>query len=300
MLKPPSLNKGDKIGIVAPARKITEKEIQPALNIIENWGFKVVPGNHLFEQFHQFAGNDKHRLLDMQTMLDDPDIKAILCARGGYGTLRIIDHLDFTSFKQKPKWIIGYSDITVLHAHIHANFGIETMHATMPLNFPVNGKENVSLQTLRKALQGEKLNYSIKAHSLSRYGQTSGLLTGGNLSMLYSLNATASDVDTKNKILFIEDVDEYLYHIDRMMLNLKRSGKLAHLAGMIVGGMTGMKDNDIPFGKNAYEIIKENISLFKFPVLFGFPAGHENENRVLILGREIKLTVDKISEVEFS
>jgi len=300
MISPPSLNKGDKIGIVAPARKVSKNEINPAILKLKSWGYEVIPGKHLYEEYDQFAGNDEQRAEDMQEMLDNPDINAILCARGGYGTVRIIDQLDFSAFRDKPKWIIGYSDITVLHSHITENLGIETMHATMPLNFPKDTSDNVSLSSLKHALKGERIHYSLKAHKLSRFGETHGQLTGGNLSILYNLNNTVSDIDTKGKILFIEDIDEYLYHIDRMMLNMKRSGKLEGLAGMIIGSMTEMNDNEIPFGKTAYEIIHDITAEYQFPVLFGFPAGHETENRVLIIGGELKLKVDKISDVEFS
>ena len=216
------------------------------------------------------------------------EIRAIICARGGYGTVRIIDNIDFTNYNLKPKWIVGYSDVTVLHSHIHTNFGIETLHAIMPLNFPGAPE---ALFTLKKALFGESLTYELEPHPFNRNGHCRGQVVGGNLSLLYSLNNTLSDIDTTDKILFIEDLDEYLYHIDRMMMNLRRSGKLENLAGLIVGGMTEMNDNEVPFGKTAYEIIAEAIKPYSFPVIFNFPAGHISDNRVLIIGRRCEMTV---------
>lgn len=288
MTIPPYLQKGDKIGIVAPARKISREELQAAVTLFESCGFTVVFGNNLFGADHQFSGSDAQRTADLQAMLDDPSIKAVISARGGYGTLRIIDQLDFTAFRRNPKWVIGYSDITVLHSHIH-NFGIETLHATMPINF---AKHEEATRTLLKAIQGEALQYTVPANPLNRDGKAHGELVGGNLSLLYALSASASDISTKGKILFIEDLDEYLYHIDRMMLNLKRSGKLGHLAGLVVGGMTDMKDNAIPFGKTAEEIISDAVKDYDFPVCFDFPAGHIERNLALVFGREVRLEVD--------
>ncbi len=288
MISPPYLKTGDKIGIISTARKITEAELEPALQTFADWGLEVVLGKNLFADYHQFAGTDKQRAADLQAMLDDPDIKAIVCARGGYGTVRIIDDLDFTIYNMRPKWVVGYSDVTVLHSHIHSHFGIETMHAIMPLNFPGTPE---AMQSLKRALFGEQISYELEPHPFNRHGKCTGQVVGGNLSLLYSLNNTTSDIDTTNKILFIEDLDEYLYHIDRMMMNLRRSGKLENLAGLIVGGMTEMNDNEVPFGKTAYEIIAEAIKPYSFPVIFNFPAGHISDNRVLIIGRRCEMTV---------
>ena len=227
MISPKILKKGDRIGIVATARKISIEEIQPAVDILKSWGLEIVLGENLFREQNQFSGSDAERTNDLQNMLDDNFIKAIFCARGGYGTVRIIDKIDFTKFIKTPKWIIGFSDVTVLHSHIH-NLGIETIHAPMLLNFTKNLN---AVETLRKAVLGEKLLYEIPNHSLNRKGNAEGILVGGNLSLLYALTGSESDIDAKGKILFIEDLDEYLYHIDRMMLNLKRSGKLKSLAG---------------------------------------------------------------------
>lgn len=292
MSSPSFLKKGDKVALVATARKITREEISFAIKTLESWGLKIVPGKNIFKAHHQFAGTDERRAEDFQQMLDDGDIKAVFCARGGYGTVRIIDEINFNEFKRKPKWIAGYSDITVLHAHIFSNFKIPTIHATMPINFKKNTRE--ALESLRKALFGEPLEYAIPPHKLNRKGMTEGTVVGGNLSLLHTLAGTRSEVDTANKILFIEDLDEYLYHIDRMMMQMKRSGKLKNLHGLIVGGLTKMKDNDLPtggFGKTAEEIIFEKVADYKYPVCFGFPAGHLDDNRALYIGKKARLTV---------
>ncbi|KAF0198150.1 MAG: muramoyltetrapeptide carboxypeptidase [Bacteroidetes bacterium] len=291
MITPPYLKPGDQIGIVATARKVSPEEMKPAIQAIGSWGLEVRLGKYLFEEDNQYAGSDEQRTFDLQQMLDDPEIKAIICARGGYGTVRIIDRLDFSEFEKKPKWIAGYSDITVLHSHIHRHLGIETIHATMPLNFPSDGSTSPAAEALRKCLFGEAPEYRITAGPSSKDGNARGLVTGGNLSILYSLCGSPSDVETEGKILFIEDLDEYLYHIDRMMMNLKRCGKLERLAGLVVGGMTQMRDNSVPFGKTAEEIIADVVKEYKYPVLFGFPAGHQAENMPLLLGREATLEV---------
>lgn len=288
MISPPDLKKGDKIGIVAPARKISREELDFSIKIFKSWGLEVILGKNLFNAYNQFSGTDEERAEDLQTMLDDTSIKAIISVRGGYGTLRIIDKLDFSKFQKTPNRIIGYSDITVLHSHIHQNFGIETLHATMPINFHKNEE---ALETLRKALFGEEIHYQINSHPLNRKGICEGEIIGGNLSLLYALQGSKSDIDIKGKILFIEDLDEYLYHIDRMMISLKRSGKLENLSGLIVGGMTDMKDNQIPFGKPAEEIILDAIKEYDYPVCFNFPAGHIDRNLALIFGRKAKLEV---------
>jgi len=288
---PPYLQKGDTVAIVATARKISMEELQPAIDIINSWGLKVVLSKNIFCIDNQFAGTDEERAVDMQWALDDANIKAVICARGGYGTVRIVDKLDFTNFVKHPKWIVGYSDITVLHQHINQNFGIASLHATMPINFTKNEE---ATESLRKALFGEELNYTVPAHVLNRSGEASGELIGGNLSLIYALCGSKSDIDTKGKILFIEDLDEYLYHIDRMMMNLKRSGKLQVLAGLIVGGMSDMKDNTIPFGKTAEEIILDAVKEYDFPVCFDFQAGHIDRNLALVMGGVVKLEVNML------
>jgi len=291
MITPPYLKPGDSISIVATARKISAEELRPAIKKFNEWGLHVVLGDHIYAKQDQFAGTDEQRAFDLQQMLDDKNIRAVISARGGYGTLRIIDNIDFSKFINNPKWIIGYSDVTVLHSHIHQNFHIETLHATMPLKFPEDGHENNSLLTLKKALFGEEPEYSVAPNPLNRKGNAEGIIVGGNLSLLYALAGSSSEIDTEGKILFIEDLDEYLYHIDRMMQQLKRSGKLNMLAGLIVGGMTEMRDNEIPFGKTANEIIAETVARYNFPVCYDFPAGHIDDNMALILGRKVSLQV---------
>ena len=295
MTIPSYLKKGDKIGIVACARKISKEELQPAIDILKGWGLEVVLSKNLFNSYHQFSGTDEQRTEDLQTMLDDTSVKAVISARGGYGTVRIIDNLDFTTFKKNSKWIVGYSDITVLHSHIH-NFGIETIHAPMPVNFEKNEE---AAETLRKTLFGETINYEFQSHSLNRKGIAEGLLVGGNLSLLYALTGSVSDINTKGKILFIEDLDEYLYHVDRMMMNLKRSGKLNELGGLIVGGMTDMKDNAVPYGKSAEEIILDAVKEYNYPVCFNFPAGHIERNLALYFGRNCALNVGEKSTLNY-
>lgn len=296
MKTPSYLKKGDKIGIAAPARKISPEELQPALEIFKSWGLQPVFASNLFKSHHQYAGTDAERKEGFQELLNNKEVKAIICARGGYGTMRIIDGLDFSMFPENAKWIAGYSDVTVLHSHINHIYNSETIHCTMPLNFTTNTPE--ALESMKSLLFGEKLTYKTEPHPFNRNGSTTGILTGGNLSILYALSDSVSDADTEGKILFIEDLEEYLYHIDRMMVQIRRSGKLQNLAGLIVGGMENMNDNTVPFGKTAYEIISEHVANFDYPVCFGFPAGHINDNRALILGRKIKLEVaDKTVEL---
>ena len=296
LIQPSYLAKGDKIAVVGLARKVSKEEIQPAIDVFTSWGLEVVLGENLFQQENQYAGSDNERAADLQKMFDDISIKAVICARGGYGILRIVDKIDFTNFIKHPKWMIGFSDVTVLHSHIHT-LGIQTMHAKMLLHIHKNPE---STETLRKAIFGEALNYEIPSHQLNRNGNVDGELVGGNLSLLYALAGSISDIDTKGKILFIEDLDEYLYHIDRMMLNLKRSGKLKDLAGLIVGGMSDMKDNQIPFGKTAEEIILDAVKEYNYPVCFNFHAGHIDRNLAVFLGRTIRLIVgEKETTVSF-
>lgn len=296
MTSPPVLKKGDRIGIVACARKISKEEIASAITILQSWGLEVVLSPNLFKVKDQFAGTDEERTADLQVMLDDASIKAVVSARGGYGTIRLIDQLNFTKFKAQPKWIIGYSDITVLHSHIH-NFGIETIHATMPLNFGLNEE---ATNSLKRVLFGESISYEVAVNELNRTGNAEASLVGGNLSLLYALNASPSDIDTKGKILFLEDLDEYLYHIDRMMISMKRSGKLKDLSGLIIGGMSDMRDNSVPFGKTAQEIILDVVKEYNYPVCFDFPAGHIDRNLAMIFGRKVKLKVgDEGSELRF-
>ncbi|WP_108803264.1 LD-carboxypeptidase [Aquimarina sp. Aq107] len=294
MLKPNFVKKGDKIAIVSTARKISFKEISEAINIAKKWGLIPVAGSTIDLEYNQFAGTDDDRRQDFQRMLDNNEIKAIWCARGGYGTIRIIDLLDFSNFKKHPKWIIGYSDITVLHAHIH-NLGIPTIHAAMPVDIHKGSEE--SRQSLYDSLFGKKMEYKIPSFEKNKIGNCRGKVIGGNLSILYSICGSKSSIDCKGKILCIEDLDEYLYHIDRMLQNLKRNGYFDGLSGLIVGGMTKMHDNNISFGKNAKEIILEVVQEYSFPVVFDFPMGHIEDNRALIMGAEISLEVKKESVI---
>ena len=290
MIRPNYLKEGATVAIVSTARRISKKELIPAITILKKRGLKVVLGTSIGAEDHQFAGNDELRTSDFQTMLDHPEIDAIWCARGGYGTVRIIDQLDFSNFKNHPKWIIGYSDITVLHAHLH-QLGIETLHAQMPLF--IETKSDATINSINETLFGEKYEIIIPSEKNNINGIASGQLIGGNLSILYSLCGSPSALNTKGKILFIEDLDEYLYHIDRMLQNLLRNGYFEGLEGLIVGGMTQMHDNDIPFGKNAEEMILDICSEYDFPIAFDFPAGHLKDNRALILGRKADLMVNK-------
>lgn len=291
MITPPCLKPGDKIGIVSPARKIPREEVSTAINMFNEWGLEVVEGKHLYDSYHQYAGTDEARANDFQEMLNDESIRAIICSRGGYGTVRIIDRIDFSNFMKNPKWIIGYSDITVFHSHINRHCNTETLHAIMPVNIKSPYNDDPSVESLKKALFGQKLEYTVPTDPASRKGRAEGVVTGGNLSMLYSLIGSPSDINTNGRILFIEELDEYLYHIDRMMMNLKRSGKLAELEALIVGGMTGMRDNKVPYGKTANEIVMETVSEYDYPVVLNFPAGHTDDNRALIMGRKITLEV---------
>lgn len=292
MITPAYLKKGDTVAIVSTARKISKETIQPALDLLKEWGLNAILGETIGAEENQFAGSDDLRANDFQQMLDDPKINAIWCAKGGYGTVRIIDKLDFSQFQKVPKWIIGYSDVTVLHSHIH-NLGVETLHAQIGEN--IEKKSEETRNSIHKSLFGEKHSISFPSEKFIKnsIGKASGQLVGGNLSILYSLCGSVSAIDTRGKILFIEDLDEYLYHVDRMMVNMKRNGMLANLKGLLVGGMTDMHDNKAPFGKTAEEIIFDAVSEYNFPVCFNFTSGHIDDNRALILGREIDLKVSE-------
>ena len=288
IIRPSNLKQGDQVGIISTARKISKEELSFAKKTIENWGLKVVFGKNIFEEYNQFAGKDLQRAFDLQEMIDNPKIKAIICARGGYGTVRILDLVDFSGLKANPKWITGFSDITALHSTLH-NLNISSLHSTMPVNFQTN--TNTSLESLKQALFGKPISYRFSSNKLNRIGNSEGKVVGGNLSIIYSLLGSSSDIKTYGKILFLEDLDEYLYHIDRMMINLKRNGKLNNLAGLIIGGMSDMNDNTIPFGKNAIEIIAETVSEYDYPVAFNFPAGHIKNNNTILLGQTAKLEI---------
>ncbi|MCB2221400.1 MAG: LD-carboxypeptidase [Bacteroidetes bacterium] len=300
MISPPYLKKGDTIAIVGPAGKISEKQVEKTVETLKNWGFQVTVGKHLFDNQYGYSASDAKRVSDFQTMLDKAEVKAILCARGGYGTNRIVDQLDFSKFNQLPKWIIGFSDITVIHSHIHQNFGVETIHGTMAAGFGNMNTYPETTETLHKALLGKLKGYRFESHKLSRNGTGSGVLTGGNLAILCSLIGTRSDIDTQQKILFIEEVGEHLYRIDRMMVQLKRAGKLDGLAGLLVGGMDELPDTRKDFGKSVYEIITNATGDYDYPVAFDFPGGHGNDNRVLLLGRPCTMKVETNTVLNFS
>jgi muramoyltetrapeptide carboxypeptidase len=286
---PPSLQKGDTIALVATARKNIDDNLKPAIDLLHSWGLEVVIGKTIGLDNNQLAGTDAERAADFQQQLDNPNIKAIWCVRGGYGTVRMIDLLDFTKFKQSPKWIVGFSDVTVIHSYIN-NLNIATIHGAMPITVARASTE--SIESLRKSLFGESLNYEIPFDAANRLGNAKGEIVGGNLSILYSLMGSNAQIDCKGKILFIEDLDEYLYHIDRMMMSLKRCGCFDDLNGLIVGTMTKMKDNDIPWGKNANQIIEDVTKGYSFPILYNFPAGHFRDNRALIFGKQVSLELN--------
>lgn len=290
MTTPPPLEEGDTVGIVAPARSITPGELEPAIRLIESWGLWVVVGENLYSTHHQFAGTDEARAADLQQMMDDENIKAVLCARGGYGTIRTLQHLDFHHFSRYPKWLVGFSDITVLHTYINQQLHIKTLHGQMPLNFPRQMVDNHSTDMLKNVLFGRPLSYSWEPSKKVELKETlTGRLTGGNLSVIQSLAATPYDLQTKGKILFLEDVDEYLYHIDRMMMNLKLSGKLKDICALVVGGMTSMKDNSVAFGKDAYQIIYDIMEDSGVPVIPDYPSGHMETNLPVIMGSDVKI-----------
>ncbi|WP_342646602.1 LD-carboxypeptidase [Mucilaginibacter sp. CSA2-8R] len=289
-ITPPYLQKGDRVAIVCPAKKLP-KPMDDAVALLQSWGLEVVLGQTINAEHHQFAGTDQLRAQDLQQYINDDSIKAIFAARGGYGTVRIVDLIDFDRLKTNPKWVVGFSDITVLHAHLSQNFDLCTIHGQMPINIP-DGTA-ASVETLRQVLFGETVSYKFSAQPLNRLGSAKGTLIGGNLAILQSIAGSVSDYEYDGKILFIEDVSEYLYSIDRMMYMLKRAGKLTNLAGLIVGGFTDVKDNDILFGQTAYEIIKALVNDYNYPVCFDFPAGHVADNWAMVFGKEVQLVVSQ-------
>ena len=288
-ISPPYLQAGDMIAIVATARFITPDILLPVIKTINSWGLKVYLHPELYAQENQFAGSDETRVRVLQDLLHNTTVKAILCARGGYGTTRIIDKLDFTHFKKAPKWIIGFSDVTALHVRLN-HLGIQSLHSIMPILFENIGAEKSTL-SLKSTLLKDFHDFNILPHEHNRTGTATAELIGGNLSMLAHLMGTPDEIETKGKILFIEDLDEYLYHIDRMMTQLQRGGKINQLAGLIVGHFSDMKDSLVPFGKNALQIIADQTKEFDFPVCFGFPVGHAFDNMTLVCGAEYKLAV---------
>ncbi len=291
---PPYLQKGDTIGLVCPAGFMTLDKVQTCINTLQDWGYAVKLGKTIGgESQNYFSGTDEERLADFQQLLDDDEVKAVLCARGGYGTGRIIDQVDFKKFKKQPKWIIGYSDITVLHSHLYTNYYISSLHAPMAGAFNEEGYKNEFVLSLKNALEGKKAKYQCEVHAFNQKGEAVGELVGGNLALLAHLVGTDSDLKTKGKILFIEDVGEYVYNIDRMFYQLKRSGKFSKLSGLIIGGFSDMKDTERPFGKTVYEVIHEIVKEYDFPVCFDFPVSHTERNYALKVGAGYKLKVGK-------
>lgn len=291
---PSYLQNGDTIAITCPAGYMSAVKAKTCITVLQQWGYEVLVGKTLGSKSKTyFSGTDEERLNEFQAMLDAPEIKAIFCGRGGYGVGRIIDQLDFTAFKKNPKWIIGFSDITILHAHINRNYKIATLHSPMASAFNDGGYKNKYVQSIKAALEGKKASYSCKTHRLNKTGKVTAELIGGNLALITHLIGTKSDYQTKGKILFLEDIGEQHYNIDRMMHQLKRSGKLNDLAGLIIGGFTDMQDTERPFGKKVYNIIHDLINEYKYPIGFGFPVSHDKENLTLKVGASYQLTVNK-------
>ena len=289
---PPYLKKGDIIGITCPASYLTAANADKCIETLQQWGFEVMVGKTLGSKSkNYFSASDEDRANELQAMLDDKSIKAIIFGRGGYGMGRIIDKLNFSKFKKNPKWIIGFSDITLLHCHLYGHHKISSIHGPMAIGFNKEKSNAESIDSLHKLLIGKKFNYNCKFHKNNRVGTVKGKLIGGNLALLVNAIGTASDFETKNKIFFIEDVGEYLYAIDRMFYQLKRSGKLNKLAGLIIGGFTDMKDTERPFGKTLENMIKELVEEFDYPVCFHFPISHGKENVAVKIGVEYELKI---------
>jgi muramoyltetrapeptide carboxypeptidase len=294
MTTPPYLKKGDTIAITCPAGFMAKEKVAVCVETLKKEGYKVLVGKTVGStSTNYFSGTDNERLKEMQSYLDDKNIKAILCGRGGYGTGRIIDKLNFAKFVQHPKWVIGFSDITLLHSHIFSNYKIATLHAPMAAAFANADHNPANIVSLLKALKGEKNNYTTKPNKLNKIGEAKGKLVGGNIALLANAVGTPSDINTKNCILFVEDIGEQLYAIDRMMNQLKRSGKLTNLAALVVGDFSDMQDTDRPFGKTIYEIVRDIVAEYDYPVCNNFPVGHGNENVALKVGVKYKLVVNK-------
>jgi len=302
LMQPSNLQQGDTVMIVATAGILKDKTlVDDAIVLLQEWGLNVRLGEHLYQKNNHFAGTDEQRIQDFQKALDDDSVKAIWCARGGYGTVRMIDKIDFSRYLKNPKWIIGFSDVTVIHNEIH-NLGGETIHAIMPSTYrPNNEEQKKALKSLKKAIFGKSIEYKTLKSDFNKEGESKGQLIGGNLSILYSLLGSKSSINTKGKILFIEDVGEYVYHIDRMMQNLKRNGYFDNCYGLIVGGISDIRENDTDFGQPVEQVILDAVAEYDFPVAFNFPAGHMRDNRTLIMGREISLKVKgKRATVKFA
>jgi muramoyltetrapeptide carboxypeptidase len=298
-IRPPYLKQGDTIGITSPAGYITLEELKPAIGIMESWGYKIKVGAAIGKRDFTRGGTEIERVNDLQQMLNDPKIKAIMCGRGGYGSISIVDKLNWTKFKANPKWVIGFSDITILHSHIHRNCQVASIHSKMCNSFPDNwnNAEAIQIQTInsiRDALSGKQMKYTAVPNAQNKTGVAEGVLIGGNLKTLETLSGTASDINTIGKILFVEDTFEYLYSIDRMFWNLKRTGKLKGLKGLIVGGFNAKPDDPgEEFGRTLQEIVLGKVKEYHYPVCFDFPVGHQRANFALKCGVRHKLTVEK-------
>ncbi|MFH4963714.1 LD-carboxypeptidase [Gaetbulibacter sp. M235] len=295
MIQPPYLKAGDTVAIVAPSGALRNKneKIELTIELLKSWGINVVVGKNVFNINNHFAGTDEERCEDYQKALDDPTISAILCARGGYGTVRILDKLDFTKFKRNPKWLIGYSDITALHNQLQ-NEGFESIHGMMCTSVQKDLdsiKETVS--TFKDAIFGKPLAYTLEGSDYNKKGTASGELIGGNLTLLHTMLGSKTSIDTSGKILFIEEVGEYEYHIDRMLQSLKRAGYFDNCKGLIVGDISEVRVNPTPWGSSVEQLILDALSEYDFPIAFNMPAGHEKDNRAMIFGRTVDLIVDK-------
>ncbi|HEV7348737.1 LD-carboxypeptidase [Telluribacter sp.] len=290
---PPFLQAGDTVGVLAPASRVNYEDVKPGLAVLrDQWNLHVLEGKSLTSSHYQYSGTDELRLHELQTMLSDPSVRAIIAARGGYGCSRLLDQLDFTAFRENPKWIVGFSDLTALLSHLHG-LGYASLHGPMAKLLTKEGGEEAT-ESLRKMLFGEEVAYTIPSHTYNQNGEVTAEVVGGNLCLLAHLTGSVSEPDTRGKILFIEDVGEYYYNLDRMMIQLKRAGKLDHLAGLIVGQFTDLKDNSNPsFGKGAYEILQEHTREYSYPVCYDFPTGHVPDNRAIGVGLVATLKVGR-------
>jgi len=299
LIQPPYLKAGDTVAIVAPSGILKNRndEVAQAKKLLENWNLKVVIGAHVFKKDNHFAGTDAERCEDFQNALDNPKIKAIWSARGGYGTVRILDNLDYSKFIESPKWIIGYSDITALHNQIHTK-GVESIHALMCVSLTEDlNKIKESVATFKAAIFGEPIQYKLEASNYNRAGMATGQLVGGNLTMLHTMLGSNTSINTSGKILFIEEIGEYKYHIDRMLQSMKRAGYFENCKGVIVGDMSKLRKNTTLWGTSVQQLILDALAEYNFPIAFNMPAGHENDNRAMIMGRTIELHVNKTESV---